>query len=87
MPSSPEGETTWRIEGAKVIVTGYITCLDRLDLAISPFGHRIETGPRDINLVAGIGSDRLVSVAIRRIPLILIVLAEVRQWPHSLCRS
>jgi hypothetical protein len=87
MPSSPEGATTWRIEGGKVFVTGYSSCLDRLDLGISPFGHRLQAGAWDINLTADIGPDRLVSVRIERTPLILIILAEVRQWLNSLSRS
>jgi hypothetical protein len=87
MPSSPEGDTTWRIEGGKVFVTGYSSCLDRLDLGVAPFGHRLKAGARDINLVAGIGPDRLVSVRIEWTPLILIILAEVRQWLNRLSRS
>ena len=75
MPSYPEGGTTWRIEGAKVVVTGYSSCLDRLDLGVSPFGHRLQTGAWDMNLVSGIGPDRLVSMAIERIPLILLLWA------------
>lgn len=86
MPSSPEGETTWRIEGAKVLVTGYSSCLGRLDLGISPFGHYLRTGARDMNLVAEVGPDRLISLRIERTPLILIVLAEVRHWQSSLSR-
>jgi hypothetical protein len=87
MPSSPEGGTTWRIEGAKVFVTGYSSCLDRLALGVAPFGHRLQAGAWDMNLVAEIGPDRLVSVRIERTPLILIILAEVRQWLNRLSRS
>ena len=87
MPSALEGATAWRIEGAKAIVTGYSTCLDRLDLAVSPFGHRLRTGVRDMDLVAEIGPDRLIRVAIERTPLILIVFAEVWPWRNSLSKS
>ncbi len=87
MPSYPEEETTWRIDGGKVTVTGYSSCLDRLDLGVSPFGHRLQTGVWDMNLVSWIGPDRLVSVAIDRIPLILLLWAEAQQWRNSLNRS
>jgi hypothetical protein len=87
MPSSPEGRTAWRIEGAKVFVTGYSSCLDRLDLGVAPFGHRLQAGARDMNLVAEIGPDRLVSLRIERTPMILIILAEVRQWLNRLSNS
>lgn len=86
MPSSPEGETTWRIEGAKVFVSGYSSCLGRVDLGISPFGHHLQTGARDMDLVAEMGPDRLISLRIERTPLILIVLAEVWHWRSSLIR-
>jgi len=79
LPSSPETGTKWRIEDGKVIVTGYSRCLERLHLGVSPFGHRLETSLWDWNLVIGIGSDRLASLTVERIPLILILLAEVRQ--------
>jgi hypothetical protein len=87
MPSYPEGETTWRIEGGKVVVTGYSFSLGRLDLGVSPFGHRLQAGAWDMDLVSGIGPDRLVSVAIERISLIELSWAEVRQWRNSLNRS
>ncbi len=80
MPSCPEQGTTWRIKGGKVFVTGYSSCLDRLDIGISRFGHRLQAGTWDINLTAEIGPDRLVSVRTERTLLILIILAEVRQW-------
>jgi hypothetical protein len=86
MPSSPEGKTNWRIEGAKVFVTGYSSCLDRLNLGIAPFGHRLQTGALDMDLVAEIGPDRLVSVRIERTPLIFIILAEANPWRNSLSR-
>lgn len=87
MPSSPEEGTTWRIEGAKAFVTRYSSCLDRLDMGIAPFGHHLQTRALDMDLVAEIGPDRLVSMRIERTPLILIILAEVRQWRNSLSRS
>lgn len=87
MPSSPEAQTTWRIEDGKVFVTGYSICLDCLDLGVSPLGHRLHVAGRDMDLKAEIGPDRLVSVAVGRTPAILIVLAEVRHWWYSLNRS
>jgi hypothetical protein len=83
MPSSPEEGTVWRIEGPRVFVTGYATCLDRLNMGISPFGHWLEVGSRKLDLVNAFGSDRLVSLAIKRTPLISIIVAEVRQWRNS----
>lgn len=87
MPSYPEGETIWRIEGGKVVVTGYSSCFGRLNLGVSPFGHRLQTGTWDMNLVSGIGPDHLVSVEIERVPLIVLFWAEVRQWRNSRSRS
>jgi hypothetical protein len=80
MPSSPEEGTTWRIEGGKAFVKEYSSCLDRLDLGIAPFGHHLRIGALDMDLVAEIGPDRLVSVSIERLPLILIIFAEARPW-------
>ena len=87
LPSSPEQGTTWRIEGNKVIVTGYDLRLERLNLGVSPLGHRMSVGLREWDLVAGIGPDRLTRVTVERIPLVLIVLAEVWQWRHKTSRS
>jgi len=83
MPSSQEGETTWRIEGAQVFVTGYTSCLERLNMGISPFGHHLEIGARKMDLVDEIGPDRLIALTIERTPLILLATAEVRQWTNS----
>lgn len=80
MPSSPESGTTWHIEGSRVVVTGYASCLDRLNLGVAPFGHDLEIGERHVNLVEAIGPDRLAVLEIERIPLILIAMAEVRHW-------
>jgi hypothetical protein len=86
MPSSPEGETTWRIEEGKAFVTGYSYCLDRLNMGIAPHGHHLQTGALDMDLVAEIGPDRLVSVRIERTPLILIILTEGRTWKNILSK-
>ena len=86
MPSSPEEGTTWRIEGGKAFVTGYSSCLDRLDMGIAPFGHHLQTGAWDMDLVAEIGPDRLVSMKIERTPLIWIILVEGRPWRNNLSR-
>jgi len=87
LPSGPEDGTSWRIEQGKVVVTGYRRCFEQLNLGVSPLGHRLEHGSLDWDLVAGVGPDRLVRVAIERIPLILIVLAEVRQCRYSTSKS
>lgn len=87
LPSGPEEGTAWRIEEGRAIVTGYLRCADRLNLGVCPFGHCLEYGSWDWDLVAGVGPDRLIRVTLERIPLILIVLAEVRQWRHDTNRS
>lgn len=87
LPSNPEPGTIWRMQDGRVSVTGYSRCLEELNLGVSPFGHRLETGLRDCNLVSEVGPDRLARLAFERVPLILIVFAEVWQWRHSLSRS
>lgn len=87
LPSSPEQGTTWQIDGNKVIVTGYDLRLERLNFGVSPLGHRMAVGLREWDLVAGVGPDRLARVTVERIPLVLIVVAEVWQWRHKTSRS
>jgi len=87
LPSGPEDGTSWRIEQGRVVVTGYRRCLRQLNLGVSPLGHRLEQGSQDWDLVAEVGADRLVRVAIERIPLILIVLVEVRQCRYTTSKS
>ncbi len=87
LPSSPEQGTTWRIERDKVIVTGYDLHLERLNFGVSPLGHRMSVGLHEWDLVAGVGPDRLARVTVERIPLVLIVVAEVWQWRHKTRRS
>jgi hypothetical protein len=87
LPSSPEQGTAWRIEGNKVTVTGYDLRLERLNFGISPLGHRMSVGQLEWDLVAGVGPDRLTTVTLERIPLALIIVAEVRQWRHKTRRS
>lgn len=87
LPSSPEQGTAWRIEGTKVIVTGYDLHLEQLNLGVSPLGLRMSVGLRECDLVAGVGPDRLARVTVERIPLVLIVIAEVWQWRHRTARS
>jgi len=82
LPSSPEQGTAWRIEGTKAIVTGYDLRLERLNLGVSRLGHSMSVGLRECDLVAGIGPDRLARVAVERIPLVLILIAEGWKWPH-----
>jgi hypothetical protein len=87
LPSTQEQGTTWRIEHNKVIVTGYELHLDGLNFGVSPLGHRISVGRLEWDLVAGFDPDRLARVTVERIPLGLVVLAEVWQWRHKTRRS
>lgn len=77
LPAYSENGTTWTPKDGSIIVSGYSRCLERLNLGISPIAHRLEVGNFHWDLVAEIGSDRLILVSIERTPLLLIVLAEV----------
>lgn len=87
LPSYSEDGTAWTLKDGKAMVTGYRRCLDRLNLGVSPLGHRLEVGDSNWDLVAGIGPDRLILVSVERTPMLLIVLAEVSRWRHSPSRS
>ncbi|MCA1960923.1 MAG: DUF1850 domain-containing protein [Desulfomonile sp.] len=86
LPSGPEDGTNWRIEEGRVVVTGYRRCFDQLNFAVSPLGHWLERDTRCWNLVADAGPDCQFRVTCQRIPLILIVWAEVLQWRHSMSK-
>jgi hypothetical protein len=77
LPSFPEQGTTWRIEGNKVIVSGYDLRLDRLNFGVSPLGHRMAMGLRQWDLFAGVGPDRFTVVTVERVPLVMILVSEV----------
>lgn len=87
LPSWPEEETSWRFEEGRAVVTGYQRCLAGLNLAVSPFGHRMVTTGWNWDLVAAVGPDRLIRVECERIPLFLVYWAEVMQWRHRTIRS
>jgi hypothetical protein len=87
LPSNPENGTAWTLMDGRVIVTGYRRCLERLHLGVSPLGHHLEVGDSFWDLVAELGSDRLILVSVERTPLLLIALAEVSRWRQSLSRS
>jgi hypothetical protein len=76
LPAGPNGVTTWHFVGNGAVVTGYVVRLDRLHLAVAPFGHYLETGRQKWDIVAGAGPDRSVRLAVERIPLISIFLEE-----------
>lgn len=87
LPSSPERGTRWRMEGNKVIVTGYDLHLERLNFGVSPLGHRMAMGLRQLDLVESVGPDRFTIVTVERVPLIMILVSEVWQWRHRTSTS
>ncbi|MGC8908177.1 MAG: DUF1850 domain-containing protein [Desulfomonilaceae bacterium] len=78
MPAYPEDGTTWRFADGKITATGYNRCFARLHTATSPMPHRIEMRKTVWDLLAKIGPDRLICIAVERIPLILILLTWIR---------
>ncbi|BDG61623.1 hypothetical protein caldi_27130 [Caldinitratiruptor microaerophilus] len=83
LPHRPEGGTTWRIERDRIVVTGYDTVLDRLYLGVAPYGHWLQVGGREWDLLAGAGADRSVRLAAERLPFIRILVTEVWQWRNT----
>lgn len=80
LPAGPEQGTRWRIERDRWIVSGYDLTLERLDLGVAPYGHTLRAVGREFDLIAGVGADRLIRVAVEREPLLHILWVEVRQW-------
>lgn len=87
LPSYSEDGTVWTFKDGKAVVTGYDRCWERLNLGVSPLGHRLEVADSNLDLVAEIGSDRLIIVSVERIPVVLVLLAEVSRWWSSPSRS
>jgi hypothetical protein len=83
LPANAEDGTAWTLKDGKATVIGYRRCLGRLDLGVSPLGHRVEVGDSRWDLVSDIGPDRLILVSVERTPLLLIFLAEASRWRHS----
>lgn len=83
LPAGPEGGTTFHIEGDRWRVTGYRVALNRLDLAVGPFGHELTTAGRTWDMAAAAGPDRLLQIRHERLPRSLIYFLEVRQWRRT----
>lgn len=83
LPAGPEAGTTWRVEPDRFVVTGYQVRLQRLDTAVSPIAHTLRIGGRELDLIAGIGPDRLIRIEAERVPLAFILISEVRQWRNA----
>lgn len=87
LPSAPEGATTWQVGPDAIHVTGYTGRLERLNLAVGPYDHWLAVGRLELDLVDGIGSERLIRVQVEREPRLLIFLSEVWQWRSVTSRS
>lgn len=83
LPHAPEPGTTWQIGPDRILVTGYDRALPRLDLGVAPDRHRLQIGRVEWDLVAGAGSGRSLRLAVERLPVLVILLVEVRQWPNT----
>lgn len=83
LPAGPEGGTIWRVEPDRFVVTGYQIRLEQLNTAVSPIAHALQIGGRELDLIAGIGPDRLIRIESEREPLAFILVSEVRQWRNT----
>lgn len=72
LPSGREDGLTWRFRGDKAIVSGYALCLERLNLAVAPDGHRIEADRWEWDMLAAMGADRHVILSAERTPFVLL---------------
>lgn len=80
LPSEPEPGTTWRMERARIYVTGYARREKQLHLGVGPIRHSLTVSGRQWDLVAGVGPDHSVRIQVERTPLFLIIATEVWQW-------
>ncbi|HYF92669.1 MAG TPA: DUF1850 domain-containing protein [Symbiobacteriaceae bacterium] len=87
LPSAPEAGTVWQHGPEGITVTGYTERYERLSLGVGPIDHRLAVGGRELNLVTGVGPDRLIRIAVERQPRILLYILEVYQWRSSSSRS
>ncbi|MFZ5816094.1 MAG: DUF1850 domain-containing protein [Bacillota bacterium] len=83
LPAGPEEGTVWRVEGDRWVVTGYRIAVEQLHLGLSHIDHRLVVGDRELDLLRAAGPNALVRLQAERLPLIMIIWTEVRQWRTS----
>lgn len=83
LPAGPEDGLSWRFEGNRAIVTGYNLCLAGLDVRVAPFGHRLDAGGWNWDMLPEAGCDKLVRVTAEQVPLVLILYVRAWQWLKS----
>jgi len=86
LPSEPEQGTVWQVGPTGIIVTGYTENYEQLSLGVGPYDHRLAVGSQELDLVAGVGPDRLIRIDVERQPWIVTKLMEVYQWRSSFSR-
>jgi hypothetical protein len=87
LPSEPEEGSTWRLERDRVTVFYNREPMAQLNLGVPPLGQRLQVGAREWDMLAGVGPDRLVRVAVEREPWLFIIATEVWQWRNTRSRS
>ncbi|HWI60858.1 MAG TPA: DUF1850 domain-containing protein [Symbiobacteriaceae bacterium] len=87
LPSGPENGTVWAVGPEGITVTGYTERYESLSLGVGPYDHWLHAGTRKLDLVTGVGPDRLIRIHVERQPWIVTKLMEVYQWRRSFSRS